>query len=206
MAEAAGAGARSAVLYGLAVASLLLLLFLLPLPFQEGLVYRPERIPAGEFWTLLTTHFVHQSRFHLGLNIATWAVVCAFVAPVISSWPRAMGVLFVIAVASTLLAYACWPDPRGFVGFSGAIYGFLAYGSLRGTLRSARRGLYGAVLVALLLKITFEHLQGASVWDSHPTVGLGGELSPIEVRLHSAGVAGGLGLGALAIFKDRLFS
>lgn len=87
------------------------------------LAYDAAQVSNGQFWRLLTAHFVHLNAFHLGLN----AIGLAFYAWVNQERWGAMLVwrLVYLSAGVAVLLWAFNPEVQHYVGFSGVLYGLL---------------------------------------------------------------------------------
>jgi rhomboid family GlyGly-CTERM serine protease len=148
------------------------------------LQYARAPILAGEWWRLVTGHFVHIDAAHLALNCA-----------VILAW------LYVfrerespLVVATRLLAYAVLsglgmlafsPDLTWMLGASALTYALIAGSALRAAIVGPRMlGLI--VLAGLAARIGAEQIWGLESWFGHFVD------YPIATAAHGHGVAAGL--------------
>ena len=145
--------------------------------------YDRDALAAGEYWRLITGHWVHLGWGHLWPNLAALVVIGLLFERVFRStdW-----VLTTIVAAGTIDAglFFFEPSVRWYVGLSGVLHGFVAAGALELLLR---RQLLGAILGAAVAgKILFEQIVGP-VPLTAGTVG-----GPVIVAAHLYGAAGGL--------------
>jgi len=148
------------------------------------LQYARAPILAGEWWRLVTGHFVHIDAAHLALNCA-----------VILAW------LYVfrerespLVVATRLLAYAVLsglgmlafsPDLTWMLGASALTYALIAGSALRAAIVGPRMlGLI--VLAGLAARIGAEQIWGLESWFEHFVD------YPIASAAHGHGIAAGL--------------
>jgi len=157
-----------------------------------ALRYERAAIVAGEWWRLVTGHFVHLSLEHALLNalglLLMWALFARDYRPF--GW--------LAIVAATLAAIDLGLMLRDstiawYVGSSGALHGVLA----AGTLAHLRRGDFDGWLLALFLvgKLSYEQYVGALpltsggavIIDAHLYGALGGLAAalPLKPRLES---------------------
>ena len=164
---------------------------------REQLQYERSAIGAGEFWRLVSGHFVHLGISHFLLNAAGLALVWFLTGRFLhwSQWALAMA--FAIAVIDLGLWFLN-PGLQWYVGLSGLLHALLATGLLVG-LSANRRELQ--LLVALLaLKIAWEQLVGPLpgsetssggrvIVDAHLYGVVAGVLSGLAVRIRVRGSA-----------------
>ena len=146
--------------YGLAliaVAALLLLPEIGGDAVRIALRYERMAIAGGEWWRLITAHFVHIDLEHTLLNVMgvvlMWAIFARDLSP--RQW------LIVTTVVLLTIDAGLWFRDKGvdwYVGASGALHGFMA----AGTYVHVRRGdLDGWILVVfIVLKLGYEQLHG----------------------------------------------
>jgi len=155
----------------------------------EMLRFERAAIAGGEYWRLVSGHFVHLSGAHAALNVAGVVLVWLLVGQAFRwrGW-----VLVSLAVLLSINAGLWWWSPQlsWYVGLSGLLHGWLAAG-ICGTanLRRADALLLGVVLVA---KLIFEQWYGALPGSEKAAGG------PVVVDAHLYGALGGLLAGVLA--------
>jgi rhomboid family GlyGly-CTERM serine protease len=179
--------------YGVA---LLLALGLLLLPEVDGeatrraLAYDRAALPQGQWWRLLTAHFVHLDLEHAALNglgvVLMWALFARDYSPL--RWLMIYGGS-ALAVSAGLWFFS--PEMDWYVGASGALHGVM----VAGTLAHLRRGdLDGWILaVFIVLKLGYEQFAG-------PLPFAGSADTVVDAHLY--GAAGGLVL-ALPVGRRR---
>jgi rhomboid family GlyGly-CTERM serine protease len=157
---------------------------------RTWLRYDRELLQTGEWWRLLSAHFVHLDLEHAVLNslgvVLMWALFARDYPP---------GRWLAIYLGSALVVSAgLWyfsPQIDWYVGASGALHGVMT----AGTVAHMRRGdLDGWILaIFIVLKLTFEQFSGALPFaDSPDTV----------VNAHLYGAIGGVVL-ALIPWRPR---
>jgi len=170
--------------YGLALIGICLLLLLPEVSgdaARAALRYERSAIEAGQWWRLLTAHFVHLDLEHTLLNslgvVMMWALFARDFRP--GQWVLIAAVI-VIAIDVGL---GFWDTGiHWYVGASGALHGFMA----AGTLAHVRRGdLDGWILaIFIVLKLGYEQWSGQLPF-SDSTV-------PVVVNAHLYGALGGI--------------
>jgi rhomboid family GlyGly-CTERM serine protease len=132
---------------------------------QLTLLLRYERvaIAQGEWWRLVSGHWVHLGPRHLladgtGL-VLLWALYARELRP--ASW------LLVLVCATAAIDAGLWwgqPAIQWYVGISGLLHGAWAAGSAAVALKGGRAG--WVMLAALAGKLALEHYAGASLFTS----------------------------------------
>ena len=175
--------------YGIALLAAVALLVLPELggtAFREALRYERVGLGEGEWWRLLTAHFVHLDLEHAVLNslglVLMWALFARDYPP--GRW-AAIYSGSALAVSAGLWFFT--PGLDWYVGASGALHGVMA----AGTLAHLRRGdLDGWILAAfIVVKLAYEQFAGALPFAGSPDT---------VVDAHLYGAVGGLLLGLLS--------
>lgn len=151
---------------------------------REALAYDRDAVQAGEFWRLLTGHFVHLGWTHLLLNLAGLALV-AWIVGHAFSWSR--WVLITLVSIAAIDAGFWFLDLQldWYVGLSGLLNGILAAGLLVGIARRERESMILAALV--IAKLAWEQTTGGPLPGSESTAG-----GAVVVNAHFYGAIGGL--------------
>jgi rhomboid family GlyGly-CTERM serine protease len=179
-------------LLGLLVATVVLLSFG---GEQVRLLLRYDRaavIDAGEYWRLLTGHFVHGSITHMALNLAGMGLLAAL-------FPRHYSltgwiIIALFSAAAIDLGFVLYePHLEWYVGLSGVLHGGLAAGAIA-WWRYESKALALAITVILIGKLAWEQAQGA--------LPLSGDMSVI-VDAHLLGSVGGAIAGLLVIYGQH---
>ncbi|MBV8575244.1 MAG: rhombosortase [Acetobacteraceae bacterium] len=153
---------------------------------REWMRYERSAVAAGEWWRLLTAHFIHLGLEHAVLNglglVLMWALFARDYTA--RAWLAILGA----SIAAIDLGLWISDSTVGwYVGSSGALHGVLAAGTLA---HLRRRDLDGWILaVFLVVKLTYEQLSGALPFTDQAAV---------VVDAHLYGAVGGL-LAALAL-------
>lgn len=134
-------------------AALLVVIHFIAPDLRDGAVYLPDAVARGEPWRWIAAHFVHRSHEHLGMNVLSWWVGCAALAPVLRrsdgwSW----GVLAAPGAISCSLAVV-EDQTAPFVGFSALFYAWLVAGAVQGLRIPTWRWVYGLLLAAIFVSI-----------------------------------------------------
>jgi len=174
------------------IAVVSLLLELLGDGGRLALAYNRDALEAGEFWRLLTGHFVHLSLTHALLNLAGLALVVWIVGHAFS-WSQWLFVTFVSIVIIDVGFWFLNPELAWYVGISGFLNGILAAGLVIGVAGREPGSMVLAVVV--LAKLTWEQTVGP-LPGSESTSG-----GDVVVIAHIYGAAGGL-LAAAILWRS----
>lgn len=153
---------------------------------RAALRYERSAIVAGEYWRLLTGHFVHASVAHLLLNMAGLVLIAALFRRDFSlrQW-LLVGTLSMLCIDIGFVFYE--PQLEWYVGLSGLLHGAIAAGAVAWWKHETR--LLASVLSVLLVaKLSWEHIHGALPFS--------GDMRVI-VDAHLYGALGGLAAGLL---------
>ncbi len=175
----------------LATCGLLLLPVLAGDAGREALRYDRTALAAGQWWRLLTAHFVHLDLDHAALNslglVLMWALFARDYRPL--HW---LAILFGSIAAIDAGLWLRDSTVAWYVGSSGALHGIMAAGTLA---HLRRRDLDGWILaVFIVVKLAYEQSAGALPFtDSH---------AGVVVDAHLFGTLGGAGIAAF--LKPRM--
>jgi rhomboid family GlyGly-CTERM serine protease len=159
----------------------------------ELLRYEHGAIAHGEWWRLVSGHWVHLGPRHLladgaGL-LLLWALYARELRP--GSW------LLVLGCATAAIDAGLWWGQAAiqwYVGISGLLHGAWAAGAAAVALKGGRAG--WVMLAALAVKLALEHYAGASLFTSG---------FPVVSVAHIYGALGALvAVAALALFRKPL--
>jgi len=179
--------------YGLALLLVCVALGLLELggdTFREALGYQRGAIAAGQWWRVISAHFVHLDAEHALLNtlgvVLMWALFARDYSPV--RWAAIY--LFSAACVSAGLWFFS-PEVEWYVGTSGALHGVMAAGTLA---HLVRRDLDGWILAAFIIgKLSYEQISGQL-----PFAGAANTI----VDAHLYGAFGGLATSSILMALD----
>ncbi len=133
-------------------------LFVLERP-AELFIYDRTAFLSGEYWRLVSGHFVHKTWAHLLLNLAAWWLIWAYGRPVCGNGMWAL-LLFVCALGTGVGMFVFLPELEWYTGLSGVLHGlFFAVAILR---LSVQRNDHPAwfILAVITVKLAYEHFQG----------------------------------------------
>jgi rhomboid family GlyGly-CTERM serine protease len=172
--------------YGIAllgVCALLALLEILGEPARQALSFERSALAGGDWWRLLTAHFVHLDAEHAFLNGLGVVLMWALFARDYSPW-RWAAIYLGAALAVSVGLWFGNPELQWYVGASGALHGVMTAGTIA---HLRRRDLDGWILAAFIItKLAYEQFAGAL-----PFAGT----SSTIVDAHLYGAVGGVVLG-----------
>jgi rhomboid family GlyGly-CTERM serine protease len=177
----------------LACLGLLWALFAAGPHWSDALRYEHGAILRGQWWRLLTGHWVHLGVHHLLLDSAGLVLLWALYARAL----RARAWLLVLVCATAAIDGGLWwSEPRieWYLGISGLLHGVWAAGAVALGLRRDRSG--WLLLAILAAKLALErHGGGSLIADEMPVV----------TAAHAFGALGGLlAVTALALARKPL--
>ncbi len=161
--------------------------------WSEALRYERGAIARGEWWRLLSGHWVHLGPRHLLPDVAGLVLLWALYARELP--PRAW-LLVTVCATSAIDAGLWWAEPgvQWYLGISGLLHGVWAAGAAVLAARGQRAG--WIMLGILALKLALEQRSGASL----VVAGF-----PVVTVAHLYGAAGGLvAVAALALARKPL--
>jgi rhomboid family GlyGly-CTERM serine protease len=158
---------------------------------REALQYDRGLLGRGEWWRLLSAHFVHLDLEHAVLNglglVLMWGLFARDYAPL-----RWLAIYLASALAVGVGLWFFNPELDWYVGASGALHGVMA----AGTLAHLRRGDLDGWILALFIvgKLGYEQFAGAMPFAGSPDT---------IVDAHLYGATGG-GVAAALLFRPKV--
>lgn len=145
--------------------------------------YQRDAIFVGEWWRLVTGHFVHLGWAHLGLNVMGLTLMWALF--VSDYTPRQWLIIVVGSIAAIDAGFLLLsPELTWYVGLSGALHGVMAAGTLA---HLRRREPDGWILAVFLVgKLVYEQVIGVMPYSLKSAGG------PVVVDAHLYGAIGAL--------------
>jgi rhomboid family GlyGly-CTERM serine protease len=172
--------------YGIALLGVCALLALPEIfgePARQALSFDRGALAAGQWWRLLTAHFVHLDAQHALLNGLGVVLMWALFARDYSPW-RWAAIYCGSALAVSVGLWFLNPELQWYVGASGALHGVMTAGTIA---HLRRRDLDGWILaVFIVVKLSYEQFAGAL-----PFAGTANTI----VDAHLYGAVGGVVLG-----------
>jgi rhomboid family GlyGly-CTERM serine protease len=161
------------------VIALLALPELLGQPARQIMSFDRPAIAAGQWWRLLSAHFVHLDAQHAALNSLGVVLMWALFARDYSPW-RWAAIYLGAALAVSAGLWFGNPELRWYVGASGALHGVMTAGTIA---HLKRRDLDGWILAVFIVgKLAYEQFAGAlpfagtadTIVDAHLYGAIGG--------------------------------
>lgn len=149
----------------------------------HALRYERTAVLAGEYWRLLTGHFVHGTLAHLMLNLAGLGMVVVLFGRdyALNGWL----LILLASIAAIDVGFVFYePQLQWYVGFSGVLHGALAAGAIAWVRHESGQLALGMVLL-LVGKLAWEQWRGALpfsgdmavIVDAHLYGAIGGALA-----------------------------
>ena len=159
----------------------------------DALSYHRDSVEGGQFWRLLTGHFVHSNGWHLLLNLASLMMIGLLFSQHLSIF------LWTIAfVASGLFISACYyfiaPQYQYYVGLSAILYGVIIVGALLDLKEQT-------IIAALVLIV----VTGRVIWQqfSGSVESLADLIeSRVAIESHLFGIISGYLLGVIFLIRQ----
>ena len=146
--------------------------------------YERHLILQGEYWRLLSAHFVHINFIHLAMNLVGWWVFL-FMCGHLFSLKQLSFNIFTLALGISLGLLFVRVDFQWYLGFSGVLYGLFLLGSLHIAFRE-QLVLGGLIFNMLIFKLGLDaYTEQASV--SAQLIG-----APVAMVAHGYGLMIGL--------------
>ncbi len=191
--------ARSLNCDGRYAPGLLLCVALLLAPLAGGerlqMLWRYERaaVAEGQWWRLLTAHFVHMDTWHAVLNCIGLALLWALFARSyrLTQW------LFALGLTLVTIDLGFWFISTGlqwYVGASALLHGVFACGCIALIRERDRVGYIATAVFAA--KLLWEQVHGPLPLETE---------HPVVTVSHAYGAAGGALAGLLLCLRDRLY-
>lgn len=157
---------------------------------QPLLEYRADAISAGEYWRLLSGHFIHLNGFHLVLNLT--GLMIFFLISYKNGFCQFLLKVLYLAFGIGLLLWWFTPEIESYVGFSGVLYALLFF-----SLWQARNETGNVlILVGILLWVMWQWLVGPAQYEEAL---IGGKIVAIA---HVYGILlAAVWMGVIAFFR-----
>ncbi|MGN0920904.1 MAG: rhombosortase [Cellvibrio sp.] len=159
------------------------------------LALEPNTVLKGEWWRLMTAHWLHFTFYHFGINVIAFVAITALFLTQESA-RRFTASLAIMCVLLGLALALLNPEYSPYVGLSGLLHGILVQGII--TTRDYSRSIKGIALLLVGVKLGYEQSPWYSAEDLEIAVG-----AQIAVDAHLYGAILGLSLGTLAYVIGR---
>jgi rhomboid family GlyGly-CTERM serine protease len=120
--------------------------------------YERNDILSGDYYRLLSGHFVHLGTFHASMNLAAFAILWFWFRETLS--PKGWGLSILTCALLISIMLLTLTDVPWYVGLSGILHGMLLLGTAR--KKNFTPLVKGLVLAALFIKIGVEQFHGPS--------------------------------------------
>jgi rhomboid family GlyGly-CTERM serine protease len=176
--------------YGVALLGICALLAIPELfgePARRLLSFDREALGQGQWWRLLSAHFVHLDLEHAVLNGLGLVLMWALFARDYSPW-RWAAIYCGSAIAVSAGLWFANPELQWYVGASGALHGVMTAGTIA---HLRRRDLDGWILaIFIVAKLAFEQIEGSlpfagganTIVDAHLYGALGGIVLALPMK------------------------
>lgn len=161
----------------------------------DFLSYNREQILTGEYWRIITSHFIHLSQTHLILNLLALFIIWTLVGKVFTQrqWLTLI-VLLAIFISLSFLIFN--PELLSYVGLSGVLHGILVAGTIVKIRKKIDYLLPGLITLKLIVEQTYGTI------SSHKEL-IGGEVI-VDAHLYGSLVAVIIGMGVKLYSKYHL--
>lgn len=155
------------------------------------LAYIRSAITEGQWWRLLSGHFVHFTLYHAMMNAVGWVLVSA-VLLYRQSLRLIVSVNLFLPVFISMGLWWFYQDIGQYRGYSGVLYGLIAAGLLFEW--KSNKGLHTIALILASGKIAYEQ------WPNYDIHYLVAEIGvPVAIEAHLLGFVGGLLFGSVIL-------
>lgn len=165
-----------------------------PENLQSMLIYERDAIQGGEWWRMLTAHFIHLNWAHYFMNVAGLGIITILFLNVLTA-TMLISTLFFGAMMVSLGLYRLSPEIEWYVGLSGVLHCLLATCLLKYIQQFPRLG--WTLLLLLIGKLALEAVTGTSL----------GTIFANSVQVineaHIYGTVGGILTGAVLMIRNR---
>jgi len=160
---------------------------------EPWLEFNRSAIDQGQWWRLVTGHWVHYGVYHLLMNSAA-LLLCGYVLLIDLKPGHYVALLLTCLLSVGLGLY--WGNPQlgYYAGLSGVLHGLLVAGLLLGLHQAPR--LYALALLVVAVKIVREQWPGFDT--THVLLPV-----PVAVDAHLYGAATGLLWGLAVLLRRR---
>lgn len=160
------------------------------LEMQSLMQYQVDALSSGQYWRLLSAHFIHLNWLHFAMNLSGILVLYWM------RYPRGfIGFLPTVLYLALGISGLMWlfnPEVKGYVGFSGVLYGLFVFL----LWRERQELIFRWILVLLVIWVFWQWLAGP----------LPSEEALIGAKIVAIAHVYGVGLAGLWILLSEMFS
>ncbi|MCB1656936.1 MAG: rhombosortase [Pseudomonadales bacterium] len=158
-----------------------------------------DLIAKGQWWRLVSAHFIHANSVHLLLNMSALALILALFDRVFGTFEWLV-LIMMSAIIQSLAMYFYMPQVVYYVGFSGVIHSLYVAGTVKLITNASERVMAFILLCLVTLKLLTESLeQGISVTEK--MIG-----SHVLTEAHLMGAVIGLAFSVGVIVLEKIQS
>ena len=157
-------------------------------------MYDRNAIYNGELWRIITAHFVHIGWEHLLMNLLAFVIIWFLIREFLTTFMCYL-ILLISTIGISIFFYFFMDKLQWYVGLSGVLHSFLAYGVVVG---SKRKKEFILLLILILFKIIYEQFYGSANLDI-----MNGK---VVVNSHLYGVGIGVSCALLFIIFKRYYT
>ncbi|MEP0357121.1 rhombosortase [Paraglaciecola sp.] len=129
-------------------------------PFSsDWFAYKFDDIADGQWWRLLSGHFLHTNTYHLLLNILGAVLLWALHGHYYRT-AGYLGIILFLCISTSIGIYLYAPQLKWYVGFSGVLHGLFVVGAYLDIKHHFKTG--WVMLAGITAKVLNEQLYGAS--------------------------------------------
>lgn len=143
----------------LSIALICIIFFLLQTESFDTLSYHRHHIEQGQWYLLLSGHFLHTNSAHLLLNMAG-ILLLWFLHGHFYTWKNYCSLVVFCALATGIGLWVFSPEMIWYVGLSGALHGVFVWGACRDIQHKVISGWF--LLVGVTIKLLWEQASGGS--------------------------------------------
>lgn len=126
---------------------------------SEWFAYKVNDIAEGQWWRLLSGHFLHTNSYHLLLNLLGVALLWALHGHYTKT-AKYLGIFLFLCFCTSVSLYMFAPQLKWYVGLSGVLHGLFVVGAYFDIKHHFKTG--WVMLAGITVKVLNEQMYGAS--------------------------------------------